>query len=139
MYIYKESRSLYVNNALIIINQITAHWLILSGMADRRRSGAVVRRGRSHLSTSRHQRGHIQQHSSEEEEEETKQRKVEVEEEEEEEGVESTRRRSGVVRSQRSASRERRKDQNSEVLPEDKETESRRAERYTTVAILYRK
>ena len=138
MYIYKESRSLYVNNALIIINQITAHWLILSGMADRRRSGAVVRRGRSHLSTSRHQRGHIQQHSSGEEEEETKQRKVEVEEEEEE-GVELTRRRSGVVRSQRSASRERRKDQNSEVLSVDKETESRRAERYTTVAILYRK
>ena len=138
MYVYKESKSLYVNNALVIINQITAHWLILSGMADRRRSGAVVRRGRSHLSASRHQRGHIQQHSSEEEEEETKQRKVEVEEEEEE-GVELTRRRSGVVRSQRSASRERRKDQNSEVLSEDKETESRRAERYTTVAILYRK
>ena len=137
-------KKLVYKRCTLHINQITTRWILLSGMADRRQSGAVVWRGRSHLSTSRHQRGHIQQHSSGEEEEVTKQPKVEEDQEEDDqeeegEGVESTRHRSGAVRSQRSASREKRKDPNSEVSLEDKGTESRRAERYTTVAILYRK
>lgn len=99
-------------------------------MADRRRSGAVVQRGRSRLSTSRHQRARNQEASSGEEDDDTK--KPKVEERLDEEEVEQTRRRSGIVRARRSVSRERRKDTNSEVPLQDKEPEDKKVDRYTT-------
>ena len=105
-----------------------------TGMADRRRSGAVVQRGRSRLSTSRHQRARNLEPSSGEEDDDTKKPKVEerLDEQEEEEEVEQTRRRSGIVRARRSVSRERRKEANSEVPLQDNGPKDKNVDRYTT-------
>ena len=126
---YGEVKGLFGDCAFV--NLITADHTF-TGMADRRRSGAVVQRGRSRLSTSRHQRARNQEPSSGEEDDDTKKPKVEERLEEEEE-VEHTRRRSGIVRSRRSVSRERRKDANSEVPLQDNGPEDKKVDRYTTL------